>query len=189
MQNVHALWLAAFLYHLPPVIALVLSLLSNEPYFSMSRLSIFPISSSNSFRSPLYSSHSPHSVGSALVCNATTAALCDIFLLHPTTGMYFSSCWQVQVLYTKTQFQRFRVVHWAVQKRFHSLRLTPLDISQRSSFFIVATLSLAFILSFTSVFYPPTSLCSRYLLVASCFFPYGVNYAIPPYSSSPYMLW
>ena len=49
---------------------------------------------------------------------ATRAHTC-IFLLS-TTGLPFSSFWQVQVPYTKPQFQRFRVVHWAVQNCFHS---------------------------------------------------------------------
>ena len=37
-------------------------------------------------------------------------------LLHPATGIPLSYVWQVQVPCTKTQFQRFRVAHWAVQK-------------------------------------------------------------------------
>ena len=37
----------------------------------------------------------------------------------------------VQVPYTKTQFQRFRVVHWTVQIRFHSyLLLQPQSFSK-----------------------------------------------------------
>ena len=42
------------------------------------------------------------------------------FLPHTTIGIPISSFWQVQVPYTKSQFQRFRVVHWAAQITFHS---------------------------------------------------------------------
>ena len=48
--------------------------------------------------------------------------MCTHVLLLPTTGISVSSLWQVQVPYTKSQFQLFRLVHWAMQIRFHSRR-------------------------------------------------------------------
>ena len=57
---------------------------------------------------------SRHLASSTLVCIAARAALCAIFV-HPTTGIRVCSFWQVQVPYTKTQFQHFRVVRWTVQ--------------------------------------------------------------------------
>ena len=53
-----------------------------------------------------------------LLCH-TGIYIC-IHVLLPTTGKSLSSFWLVQVPYTKSQFQRFRPVHWAVQIRFHS---------------------------------------------------------------------
>ena len=48
--------------------------------------------------------------------------LCTIyFLLLRATDITLSSFWQVQVPYTKSQFQRFREVHWAVQINTFSL--------------------------------------------------------------------
>ena len=54
-----------------------------------------------------------------LHCFATTASLC-IYVLLPTTGRYCPSFWQVQVPYSKPEFNLFRVVHWASKTRFHS---------------------------------------------------------------------
>ena len=49
------------------------------------------------------------------------AHLCIYILPLPATGVPLSSFWQIQVPYTKSQFQRLREkVHWAVQMQFHS---------------------------------------------------------------------
>ena len=85
---------------------------NSVPNFSMSH-------SSNTFRSSLYILTFSHCVSSTLYCFATRAYLCMFFLLLSTTGVPLSSLWQVQAPCTKSQFQRFRVVHWAVRTRFH----------------------------------------------------------------------
>ena len=114
-------------HHLSPTIATVF-LLSNAPHFPMSHPSIFLIYSSCTLSSFLLvqSTFSPY-VGSTLVCIAARAPLCVFFVLHPTTDTPFSSFWQVQAPCTKSQFQGFRGVHWAVQiiEKILSLLLTP----------------------------------------------------------------
>ena len=104
--------------------AIVCSLLSGVPNFFMSHLSVFfpthPVPCT--FRMlPLRKFYS---------IALPQRRICASFLL-PTTGIHLSF-WQVQVPYTKSQFQRFRVVHWAVQNAFSflSLLLTP-RISRR----------------------------------------------------------
>ena len=105
-------------HHLSPRIAIVFSLLCSVPNLSMSHSSIFLISSTTS-RSSLSISHSPTSeFYSLLLCHKGTSVLFPPDYWH--TVLLPPSFWQVQVPYTKSQFQRFRVVHWAVQIRFHS---------------------------------------------------------------------
>ena len=57
-------------------------------------------------------------------CEFYSRMLClkgtSVHLPPPDYWYKFSSFWQVQVPYTKLQFQRFRLVHRAVQIRFHS---------------------------------------------------------------------
>ena len=113
-------------------------------------------------RSALYSSHSPN-VSSTSYCFAARAHLCI------TTGIPLPSLWQVQVPYTKWQFQHFRVVHWAMQITFSFLfllvtRLKSLIIPPPSSWFLPLAfpsfLSVSLLLSCT----PQTSLWTGYLL-------------------------
>ena len=58
----------------------------------------------------------------------------------------------------KSQFQRLRVLYWAVQIRFHSYRVLTPRISLKCSscsFFLSAVFSLLFILHFATVLYLP----------------------------------
>ena len=75
--------------------------------------------SSNTCRSSLRTSHS-QTVRVLLYCFAARAHLRIFFLSLSTTGIPLSSFWQVQVPHKKSQFKRFRVVHWPVQIRAHS---------------------------------------------------------------------
>ena len=127
----------------------------------MSHSSILLIPPSKTSRSSLHISHSP-TVSSALYCFATRAHM-FIFLLL-TTGMPLSSFGQVQVPYTKSLFQHLRVVHWAVQIRFHSYevflfltRCLSLEFSSTFTLFLIASLSLVYtgIIYCASVLYPP----------------------------------
>ena len=93
-------------YHLSPRIALVFSLLSGVPNFSMPHSSLILISYRTS-RSSLYVSHSP-TMRVILYCFTTRAHLC-IFFLPSITGVPLSSSWQIQVPYTKSQLRRFCV--------------------------------------------------------------------------------
>ena len=71
---------------------------------------------------------SSHFVNSTLYRFALRARVCIYFLLLLTaTGTPLSNFWQVQVTCAKSQFQRFREVHWAVQNTFAfvSLRFIP----------------------------------------------------------------
>ena len=120
------------------------------------------------------------------------AHLCIFFLLFPTPGIPPSSFWQVQVPYTKLQFQRFRVVHWAVQIRFiqkSCLNLPHIsNVIPPSAFFSNASLSLLCILSFLLLL-PCTTQASPWALSLLGFlllmvFLFFIDYFIPPYSSS-----
>ena len=128
-----------------------------------------------------------------LFCSATrTRHLCILFLLFPTPGIPPSFFWQVQVPYTKLQFQRFRVVHWAVQIRCIQISCLNLryisNVIPPSAFFSNASLSLLCILSFLLLL-PCTTQASPWALSLLGFlllmvFLFFIDYFIPPYSSS-----
>ena len=111
----------------------------------------------------------------------------------PLDYWYTSSFWQVQVPYTKSQLQRFRVVHWAVQIRFRSYLFSShprLSLKCPSSFALFLSARLISII-LRSIFYfclvPPKLLCAHDLFLVSYYaLPYFLDYAIPPYSSSPF---
>ena len=117
-----------------------------------------------------------------------------IFLLRSTIYWWCtSSFWRVQVPYTKWQFQRFRVVPWAVQISYYLLfllLLTPriyLECSSSFTLFLSASLSIFFLLLLLSC--TPTSLwtTAAVSLVSSCTPPYFLEYAIPPYPARPFV--
>ena len=87
---------------------------------------------------------------------ATRSHLCIFFVLPSTTSILLSSFWQVQVPYTKSQFQRFRCP-WAVQIHFHSYFFSspPQIFKCSSSFTLFLSASLSLVPFFTSVLYPP----------------------------------
>ena len=70
----------------------------------------------------------------------------SVHLPPPLDYCYTSAFWQVQVPYTKSQFQRFRVCLWAIQTHFHSCLLftprTTLKCSSSFTLFLSASLSL-----------------------------------------------
>ena len=102
-------------HHLFPRIAVDFSLLSNVPKFSMSHPSVFLISPSIAFLSSLHSSLSCAMwvlLSSALPQGKARAP--SPSPTRPFVNLFFC---QVQVPYTKTKFQSFRVVHWAEQIR------------------------------------------------------------------------
>ena len=75
--------------------------------------------------SPLTHPVLPSICGILPLCDFYSPLLChkgtSVHLLPPPLNHWFtSSFWQVQVPYTKSHFQRFRVVQWAVQIHFHS---------------------------------------------------------------------
>ena len=148
-------------HHLSPRIAIVFSLLSNVQNFFASHYYIFLISSSTSRSSSLivYFTLSRY-VSSTLFSFATRAHLCIFFFLS-TTGIPLSPFWLVQVPCTKLQFQRFRLVHWAVKIRFipiSSLNLPYIPkCSSPSTFFFNASLSLLSTVSFCLSCTPQTS--------------------------------
>ena len=90
----------------------------------------------------------------------------------------FSSFWQVQVPYTKSQFQRFRAVHWAVQIRFHSYLfsrpLVHLYVASKCSSFTIFLKSYVALLFFLSFLLLLTCTPQTYLRTASLvgFFPH-----------------
>ena len=131
-----------------PRIAIVFSLLPNVPNFSISYSPIFLVSC-NTSRPCLYISHSPTMLV-LLYFFATRAYLCIFFLL-PTTGLPLPFFWQIEVPYTKSQLQHFRVAHWAVQNTlsFPSIILTPpisVSIPPLLPYFL--SLAFPFLLSF-----------------------------------------
>ena len=106
-------------------------------------------------------------------CFAPRAHLC---ILSPL-DYWCASFWQVQVPYTKSQFQRFRVYNLLGRANTFSflfLLLTPrksLSVPPLSPCFLTLAFPLCLILSFTSVLCPPN--LSMYLfLVSSCILPY-----------------
>ena len=114
-------------------------------------------------------------MSSTLYCFATRAHLC-IFLLPSTTGIPLSSFWQVQVPCTKSQFQHFRVVHWAVQIRFHSYIFSqPSSKSLKCFSSFTLFLSASFCLNYVLLLLlscTPKLLYGQYLfLVSSCILP------------------
>ena len=107
----------------------------------------------------------------------------------------FSSFRQVQVPYTKSPFQRFRVVHSAVSGTntfsFNSLllpsRMSRNALSLPPSILVLACLFFLSFLLLPSCTPPYLSTDSTYLfLISSNFLAYFLGYAIPPYSSSPF---
>ena len=105
-------------HHLSPRIAIVLSLLSSLPNSCMSHPSNFLISSTNTFRSSLYISHYPFIrvllsivVPHGHMCTSTSSSsrlLVYLFCLVGPGPLH------------EIAISAFRVVHWAVQIRFHS---------------------------------------------------------------------
>ena len=100
-------------------------------YRSFSRYYLVSQTSPCQIRS--FSSSLTHPVPS---CILHILPLCELYSLLPSTrahlcisplDYWYTSCfWQVQVSYTKSLFQRFRVVYWTVQIRFHLyIILTP----------------------------------------------------------------
>ena len=103
-------------HHLSPSIAIVFSLLSNMPNFSLLHPSIFHTSSSNTMRSFLHSSHSL-TVWVLLMSALATRKTCAPTSPFTRLGIHISSYLaDPGPPYTKTQFQRFRAFHWAMQK-------------------------------------------------------------------------
>ena len=106
-------------HHLSPRIAIVLSLLSSVPNLSTSHSSI--CLTSNTPRSSLYISHSYSSTMFVLlsfalpqghICASSSSSRLLVYDLCVLSGRSRSPT-------RNCSFQRFRVVHWAVQKRFH----------------------------------------------------------------------
>ena len=104
-----------------------------------------------------------------LICHKGTSVL--FLLLLPTPGIPRSSFWQVQVPYTKSQFQRSRSLLGranTISSLF--LLLTPrksLSVPPLSPCFLALVLSLFLIIYFTSVSYPSNVSMDS----SSCWFP------------------
>ena len=102
-------------HHLSPRISIVFSLLSSLPNSSMSQAS--NVFMSNASRSPLYGPQSPTTLyivvphGHIFLATSSSSRLLAylFFLIRPDP-----------LLYPKSQFRLFGVVHWAVRLRFHS---------------------------------------------------------------------
>ena len=97
---------AVFGHHKSPRIAIVLSLLSSAPEFSMEHSSIF-LNSSYTPCFSLYISYSPTTdlyASSTLYCFAMRAYPCIFAFLLSTTGIPLSYFWHAQVPYEKSQF-------------------------------------------------------------------------------------
>ena len=120
------------------------------------------------------------------LCELYSLQLCHkgaSVLIPPPPDYWHTSFWQVQIPYTESQFQRFRLVHWAVQIRFIPISsLNPPYISKcPSSFTLLVLVFFYFCLA------PRKLLYRQYLFLASShILPYILDYAIPPYSSSPF---
>ena len=143
---------------------------------------------------------SHHCVDSTPVFVAARAGLCAFLLLRPTPGISLLSG-RSKVPYAKTQYGRFRAVHCAVLMRFHPALITQAPRTSLAGYVFVlvhligAGLSLAYILYFASVLYPPNFCCERYISFLFLVSPPShrvfrafVDYAIPPCPSSPFLL-
>ena len=109
-------------HHPSPRITIVFSLLSTAVVHRTSprHIRLFSSSPPLTHSAPPCTSHIFHYVSYTLNCFATKASPCIYILLLSATGIPLSPFWLVQVPYTKSQIQRFRVVHWAVHIRLRS---------------------------------------------------------------------
>ena len=129
---------AACGHHLSPRMAIVFSLLSSVPTYSMSSSSTSPIFSGNTSHSSLYNSHSPSNttwyVSSTLYYFATRAHLCIYCLLLPATGIPWCQVPGISFFFLASPGRLHQIAVSAILRSplggankllFLSLRLTP----------------------------------------------------------------
>ena len=178
-------------HRLPPRIAIAFSLLSKVPKFSTSRPSIFLVSSSNTFLS-LYSPRSPTGFYFRLRCHKGSS----LRLVPPPSDYWYTPFFflaspgplheNAVSAFSRSPLDRANTFS------FLSVILAPrtsLNVLRTSRCLLaLASLSLSCIISFASVLYLAnlSIMDSTSSLVTSWLRPYFFDYAITPYSSSPF---